>query len=142
MIEYRVSLLSISQQTLMVSVSIPALADVIDVTLPTWIPGSYMVRDFARNLGEFKAVDASGAPLNWKKIDKQSWQVQTNNQPCTLNYTVVANDFSVRGAYINDDYVFMNGTSVFVDIVQGSALNRSVEIESDSAPSGWIPMPD
>jgi predicted metalloprotease with PDZ domain len=139
MIEYRVSLLSISQQTLMVSVSVPALEDVIDVTLPTWIPGSYMVRDFARNLGEFKAVDATGVPLNWKKIDKQSWQVQTNNQPCTLNYTVVANDFSVRGAYIKNDYAFMNGTSVFVDIVQGIALNRSVVIESDSAPSGWHP---
>ena len=106
MVVYSVSLLSISQQTLRVSVSIPALAEKINVKLPAWIPGSYMIRDFAKHLGEFKAVDASGKPLLWNKVDKQRWQIHTHNQACVISYTIVANDYSVRGAFINDEYVF------------------------------------
>jgi predicted metalloprotease with PDZ domain len=139
MVVYSVSLLSISQQTLRVSVSIPALAEKINVKLPAWIPGSYMIRDFAKHLGEFKAVDASGKPLLWNKVDKQRWQIHTHNQACVISYTIVANDYSVRGAFINDEYVFFNGTSAFIDIDEATHLCRQVQINTKSAPSSWHP---
>lgn len=137
MVVYSVSLLSLSQQTLRVCVSVPALADKISIHLPAWIPGSYMIRDFAKHLGEFKAVDNAGKGLEWEKLDKQSWQIDTKNKACELSYTIVANDYSVRGAFISDEYAFFNGTSVFIDIDEASHLQRQVVIEQHTAPMSW-----
>ena len=72
------------------------------LSLPSWIPGSYMVRDFAKNLVEMSAqlndddVNTPGAMLFVEKLDKQSWRIETGGKPCTLNYTVYANDLSIR----------------------------------------------
>lgn len=85
------------------------------VALPTWIPGSYMVRDFSRNLHCLQATDAD---ISIKQIDKQQWEITHGKQneinEFTLHYLVYANDLSVRSAFINDEYAFFNGTSVFL----------------------------
>ncbi|MBO1255734.1 M61 family metallopeptidase [Alteromonas sp. 5E99-2] len=137
MISYHVSLLSLSQQTLKITVSVPAVGDVISASLPAWIPGSYKIRDFARNIGEFSVLNTKGEAVNWSKKDKQSWEIHSNNEACEISYTVIANDFSVRGAFINDDYAFMNGTSVFIDIENTPDVKRNVFINTCSAPSSW-----
>src|SRR6185295_3142036 len=48
------------------------------LVMPVWTPGSYLIREFARNVQDFAAFDAAGHPLNWEKINKNSWRVKTN----------------------------------------------------------------
>jgi hypothetical protein len=48
-----------------------------ELKMPVWTPGSYMVREYARHLQDFAAKDAAGAPLDWRKINKNTWQVDT-----------------------------------------------------------------
>jgi predicted metalloprotease with PDZ domain len=87
------------------------------LTLPAWIPGSYMIRDFAKNIVKISAKDDEGSDVNIQKLDKQTWQVQAVSTMLTIEYQIYAFDLSVRGAYINDEMAFLNGTNMFLAVV-------------------------
>ena len=84
-------------------------------TLPTWIPGSYMVREFARNIVTLSAFNEAGRKVKIEKTDKQTWQAApVKGGTLTLRYEVYAWDLSVRAAHLDDTTGFFNGTSVFL----------------------------
>ncbi|PTB18308.1 peptidase M61 [Trinickia symbiotica] len=84
-------------------------------TLPTWIPGSYMVREFARNIVALQAFNEAGRKVGIVKTDKQTWQAApVKSGALTLRYDVYAWDLSVRAAHLDDTIGFFNGTSVFL----------------------------
>lgn len=81
--------------------------------LPNWIPGSYMIRDFSRNIITIDAVsDGSVVPL--EKLDKSSWRAPAHSKDLTVRYQVYAWDLSVRAAHVDRTHAFLNGTSVFL----------------------------
>ncbi|MEH8017810.1 PDZ domain-containing protein [Rheinheimera muenzenbergensis] len=77
------------------------------LTLPAWIPGSYMIRDFARNITSISAGDSEGA-LQLQQTDKQSWQLSCRQHRVTVRYRVYAYDLSVRAAYVDDEIAILN----------------------------------
>lgn len=81
--------------------------------LPAWIPGSYMIREFARHIVTIRAESGSKA-VALGKLDKHSWQAAPVKGALTVHYTVYAFDLSVRGAYLDGERGFYNGTSVFL----------------------------
>lgn len=83
--------------------------------LPAWIPGSYMIRDFARNITEIRASDRRG-PVSLRKVDKQTWKFAETSGELVVEYAVYAFDLSVRGAYLDDTRVFFNGTCLFLSL--------------------------
>lgn len=84
-------------------------------TLPTWIPGSYLVREFARNIVTLSAFNEAGRKVRIEKTDKQTWQAApVKDGALTLRYEVYAWDMSVRTAHLDDTGGFFNGTSVFL----------------------------
>jgi len=87
------------------------------LTLPAWIPGSYMIRDFAKNIITISAKDDTGQEISIQKSDKQTWKVQAVVTGLNIKYQVYAFDLSVRGAYINDEIAFFNGTNIFLAVV-------------------------
>ena len=114
---YSLSVSSVSQHLFDITINIPALDDQeLILALPAWIPGSYMVRDFSRNIINFSAHNDSGSLVDITLVDKQQWKLMTQGKPVTVAYQVYAFDLSVRSAYINDEYAFCNGTSVFVAV--------------------------
>jgi len=82
--------------------------------LPSWIPGSYMIRDFSRNIVSLRA-HSSGKTLFMKKLDKASWQVESCSGPLLLEYEIYALDLSVRSAHLDNTHAFFNGTSLFLE---------------------------
>ncbi|MCY7387877.1 MAG: PDZ domain-containing protein [Burkholderiales bacterium] len=82
-------------------------------TLPAWIPGSYMIREFARNIVTLRA-ESGGRPLACEKTDKATWQCAPAAIAVTLTYEVYAWDLSVRAAHLDTSHAFFNGTSVFL----------------------------
>jgi predicted metalloprotease with PDZ domain len=84
--------------------------------LPAWIPGSYMIRDFARNLVRVRALGAGGSRVRIVKTDKHSWRCApvALGSPLTLAYEVYAYDLSVRAAHLDTTHGFFNGSSVFL----------------------------
>ena len=83
--------------------------------LPAWIPGSYMIRDFARNIPEISAQDGRGA-VALRKLDKQTWEPATWEDELIVDYRVYAFDLSVRSAYLDNTRAYFNGTSVFLTL--------------------------
>ena len=83
-----------------------------ELSLPVWIPGSYLVREFAKNLQQLHAHQG-GKPLPVQQRDKQRWQVACDSAvPLVVEYVVYANDPSVRTASLNTERGFFNGTSL------------------------------
>ena len=83
--------------------------------LPVWIPGSYMIREFARHIVTLKAEsEGGGTVLECEKIDKATWQCAVAPGAITLTYEVYAWDLSVRAAHLDQTHGFFNGASVFL----------------------------
>jgi predicted metalloprotease with PDZ domain len=99
--------------------------------LPNWIPGSYMIRDFARNLIELRARDETGE-LEIEQIDKSNWCVAACSGALTITYKVYAKDLSVRAAHLDDTHGYYNGSSVFLEVLGQSEQACEVQIERPS----------
>jgi predicted metalloprotease with PDZ domain len=103
-------------------------------SLPAWIPGSYMIREFARNVVTI-AARCRGRPVALEKIDKHTWQAAPCDGPLTLDYEVYAWDLSVRGAHLDTTHGFFNGTSVFLCVQGQEASPCEVDIEPPRGPA-------
>ncbi len=94
--------------------------------LPVWIPGSYMIREFARHIVTLTAA-SNGQAVTIDKIDKATWQAAPVNGPLVVTYQVYAWDLSVRAAHLDETHGFFNGTSVF--LVALGHEDRACEVE-------------
>ena len=99
------------------------------LTLPAWIPGSYMIRDFAKNIVTLEA-HANNDPVAFQKTDKQSWRFEPCSGPLIITYTVYAWDLSVRTAHLDQTHGYFNGTSLFLEVEGQSDQPCSVEISA------------
>ena len=97
--------------------------------LPSWIPGRYMIRDFAKNIVRLDAYDDSRNKLDVKKTNKSLWQVQACDSDITIEYDVYAWDLSVRSAHLDTTHGFFNGTSVFLAVIGQENEICSVDIQ-------------
>ena len=102
--------------------------------LPAWIPGSYMIREFARHIVQIDAV-ADGARVGLTKRDKHSWKAASCAGPLTLRYEVYAWDLSVRAAHLDQTHGFFNGTSVFLCVAGQEHLRHEVDIRNSDDPA-------
>jgi predicted metalloprotease with PDZ domain len=91
--------------------------DSIDLKMPVWTPGSYLVRDFSKNVDEFSAEGADGKKLPFEKIDKNTWRIFNGSKTnLKINYEVYAFELSVRTSFLNADEGYINGASIFMYI--------------------------
>ncbi|CAN7200823.1 PDZ domain-containing protein [Trinickia sp. LjRoot230] len=105
-------------------------------TLPTWIPGSYMVREFARNIVTLQAFNEAGRKVRIEKIDKQTWlAAPVKSGALRLRYEVYAWDVSVRAAHLDDTTGFFNGSSVFLAAIGHEDAPCLVNIRKPSGPA-------
>lgn len=115
-LRYRVVPLRPSAHEFAVELTIPEpAADGQRLILPAWIPGSYLVRDFARHIVEIAAEDGDGEPVRLDKEDKQTWRAAPAKGPLVLRTVVHAHDPSVRSAWLDRRRGFFNGTSLFLE---------------------------
>ncbi len=85
------------------------------VSLPAWIPGSYLIRDFARHVVAI-AASGNGRHVALEKLDKHTWRAAPCRHALEVRYRVYAWDLSVRGAHLDNTHGFFNGTSVFLRV--------------------------
>lgn len=98
------------------------------VSLPVWIPGSYLVREFSKNLQHLRAQQGRRHP-SLQQLDKHTWEVDcTPGQPLVLRYEVVAYDNSVRTAWLDADRGFFNGTSLCLRVEGQTDAPHAIDI--------------
>ncbi len=81
--------------------------------LPAWTPGSYMIREFARNIVRVNAI-AGSRRVPIEKLDKHTWRAAPVKGPLEVAYEVYGWDLSVRAAHLDETHGFFNGPSVFL----------------------------
>jgi predicted metalloprotease with PDZ domain len=105
------------------------------VSLPVWIPGSYLVREFARHLSPLQARQGRRAVVA-EPVDKASWRLRCNGSaPLVLRYRVHAFDTSVRAAFLDARRGFFNATSLVLRAHGREALPHRVTLTG--LPAGW-----
>ncbi len=122
-ISYTVSMPEPNTHLLQVSLRVRAargasLPAQLDLVMPVWTPGSYLVREYARHVQDFAAGDADKRPLAWRKTNKNTWRVETaGGREAVATYAVYANDLSVRTNELTDRRAFWNNaaTLMYVD---------------------------
>lgn len=102
-----------------------------------WIPGSYMIRDFAKHITSMSARNHEGQPLTINKQDKQRFQIAGCDERTVIEYQIYAFDLSVRSAFLDKEFGFINGTSVFPKIEE--MLDSPIQVKFDPVESmpGW-----
>jgi predicted metalloprotease with PDZ domain len=109
--------------------NLPAGRDHVDLVLPVWTPGSYLVREFARNVQDFSA-----GGRRWVKTNKNTWRVWPEGRSIDVSYRFYANEMSVRTSHLDDTHGYVNGANLFmyVDGYKDRPVTLTVEV-----PRGW-----
>lgn len=101
-------------------------SDSIDVKMPVWAPGSYLVREFSKNVEQFAVKGAGQHSVPYRKIDKNTWRIASaGNQKIEVSYKVYAFEVSVRTSFVDDSHAFLSPTGVFM-YVDGMLTSPSV----------------
>ncbi|MEO0617037.1 MAG: PDZ domain-containing protein [Pseudomonadota bacterium] len=112
----------------------------LELALPAWIPGSYMVRDYARHVVSLSARDDSGEALAVNKTDKSTWLVAVASAGgITVALRVYAWDLSVRGAHLDDTHAYFNGTCLFPRVTgHPGAITLDIEAPAGLSEAAWV----
>jgi predicted metalloprotease with PDZ domain len=119
------------------TVPVPDGAATVDVTMPAWCPGSYLIRDYARFVRDLEAVDRTGARRTVTKIDKSTWRIDTAGLPSVdVRYQVYGHDLTVRTNHIDGTHAFLHGPATFLytELHRGQPVEVTLE---PPAGRGW-----
>lgn len=91
-----------------------ATKNYVDIKMPVWTPGSYLVREFAKSVENFGATVA-GKPVKTEKVTKNTWRVyNAKADAVSINYRVYAFEISVRTAFIDASHAFLSPANIFM----------------------------
>jgi predicted metalloprotease with PDZ domain len=102
----------------------------VELMMAVWTPGSYLVREFSRNVEAVTAAGADGRALNVEKTEKNHWRVATGGAPTvTVKYRVYAREMSVRTNWVEAGFALVNGAPTFMTLADGGARPHEVIFE-------------
>jgi predicted metalloprotease with PDZ domain len=100
----------------------------VDLSMPVWSPGSYLVREYSRHVQNLRAVGDDGDRRRARKLDKATWQVDASNaNTLIVEYEVFAHDVNVRANHLDDTHGFFTGVALYL-YPQGRE-DETVELE-------------
>lgn len=128
-VRYTVRLAAVGKHLAHVELAFEAGPEAVDVTLPAWTPGSYLIRDYARYVRDVTAT------RELAKIDKQTWRLAPGEAgEVVVSYAVYGHDLTVRTNHIDDTHAFLHGPATFLYPVALREAEIEVRVE---APAGW-----
>jgi predicted metalloprotease with PDZ domain len=136
-LHYRVEIADIHAHLFQVTLHVDQPAAQQRVSLPVWIPGSYLVREFSKNLQRL-AARQGGRTVAVQQLDKCNWQVEcVPSQPLVLTYEVYAFDNSVRTAWLDVHRGFFNCTSLCLKVHEQENSVHALEIVASRPVANW-----
>lgn len=124
-IVYRLSFVDRARHLVDVEMAVPAKGrKAVTLMMPTWTPGSYLVREFARHVEGLEAA----------KISKNRWVVRVEGDAAKVRYRVYARELTVRTSFVDEDLALLTGTSIFLGDVDHLDAQHEVVID---VPERW-----
>lgn len=109
--------------------------------LPSWSPGSYLMREYSRNIRTFSAQSTNGEHLFYEKTDKSAYTVSWDKSDLKkmdnsfeIKYDIYCHELTVRTSFIDEEHAFIHGPSVFMGIQNIELIDPVLEIKF---PSLW-----
>jgi predicted metalloprotease with PDZ domain len=117
----------------------------LDVSLPTWTPGSYLQREYARHVQDFAVRAENGQALPWEKTDKATWRIVNGNtamEPRTVQvfYRVYANELATQTSHLDATHGYFNGASLFMYVTSMAGTKEQpykVKFQLAGATANW-----
>ena len=135
---YRVEVLDAHAHLFKVTLTIDQPAALQRVALPVWIPGSYLVREFSKNLQGLEARQGARSAARIEQIDKCTWQIYCKHgKALVITYQIYAHDNAVRTAWLDTERGFFNGSSVCLKVEGQEHAEHLLELPAVTAASGW-----
>ena len=108
---------------------------VTQLRIPNWRPGRYMIQNFAQNVVEFRAENESGKPLQFAKIDKDTWEIATGNtQQLVAKYRFYANELDAGNTYLDDTEAYINPATILMYLPGKELLPVALSVQ---IPQDW-----
>jgi predicted metalloprotease with PDZ domain len=107
----------------------------VELVLPVWTPGSYLVREYARHLEGVAAEDGEGRRLPVERLDKHRFLVRAGGAArAVLRWRAYANELSVRTCHLDGTHGYVNGAALFP---YARGREREPHVLAVSPPPGW-----
>ena len=136
-LHYRIEAVDVHAHLYDVTLTIAQPAALQRVSLPVWIVGSYMVREFSKQLMGISALQGK-RNIAVSQLDKNSWQIDCDtSQPITLHYQVHAHDNSVRTAWLDTQRGFFNATSLCLQVDGQHSATHILDVQPPKHASDW-----
>ncbi|HEX4452635.1 MAG TPA: PDZ domain-containing protein [Kofleriaceae bacterium] len=133
-LRYSVGLEHAADHLVSVELRFEPSADHVDIALPAWCPGSYLIRDYARFVRELTAT-ADGRPVVATKLDKQTWRIAASGaREICVRYQVYGHELTVRTNHIDGEHAFLHGPATFAYPI--AQTREAIEV-SVRPPAGW-----
>lgn len=135
-IAYTVSLNNVASQQFHITTDIKNINQPrLDLALPTWTPGWYVVEDYGKNIIRFKVTDANGKWLQPRMTRKQTWSVDTKGiDQIRVEYDYSATVLGLNQAKIATDFAFFTGIELFLEPIGHRSTPSTLKFE---LPNGW-----
>nr|WP_293093235.1 M61 family metallopeptidase [Okeania sp. SIO2F4] len=137
-IKYKVSMphpeshlfeVSLSVRVEQLSSSLLETSKKLDLKMPVWTPGSYLVREYAKHLQDFCAYGENERPLPWQKLSKNHWQIETLGvSEVIVQYRIFANELTVRTNHLDSTHGYFNGAALFFYIPECEKNKISIKV--------------
>ena len=105
-----------------------------EISLPNWVPGSYLIRDFSRHITTIRAF-CNGEYTHLTQVKKNRWHTAPQSGEWEIYYTVYAYDLSVRGSFLTAERGFFDGACLFLQV--NGQENSAHQIEFPILPKTW-----
>lgn len=135
-IRYRVSMPQPANHLLHVCMEADDPPAPTEICLPVWTPGSYMVREFARHVQDFRPTGSQGRPFPWRKTSKDCWLIESlPHEGLRIDFDVYANDLTVRTSHLDGTHAFFNPANLLPYVPGRAAQPLSLTV---CAPETWV----
>ena len=108
--------------------------DSVEVRMPVWSPGSYLIREYARNMQDVSASDPDGSDLRFEKVSKNTWRIDGAGRGFAFRFRLYANEPNVQSPHLDDTHGFIHPPAV-CPWIEG-LTDRSCDVVLD-LPDGW-----
>lgn len=124
-----------NQQYVHVVLQLPVQKETLELALPNWTPGSYVIRDHAAHLERLEVRDQSGRILEAEKVAKNRWRIDTQGaRELTINYDVWAGELHVSSSWVESEFALLNGAGIFLFSADSRGWPQEVNVE---LPESW-----
>lgn len=136
-VHYRIEVPDVHSHLFTVHMTVASPASTQTLRLPAWIPGSYLLREFAKHLQQLECRQG-GKRIPVTQLDKATWQVSCRaGLPLEVSYEVYAFDASVRTAWLDAQRGFFNGTSLCLQVPEAATEPHTLDIAPVAGTTGW-----